>query len=491
MQPPDLDRPLLLDAPRLPVFPVEALPQPLREMCEAVALETETPVDLAAMLGLAIIGAACSRRLEVESRNGHVEPLNVYTLVVLPSGNRKTAVFRQMSAPLEAFERELQISVGPEIAAARATRDAEEKSLEALKRKAAGSGGDAKRQLLAELGGLAADLEGRPVPTMPRLIVNDVTSEKLGLVLSEQGGRIAVLDDEGGLFDTMGGRYSKSGVANIDVWLKGHDGGDLRVQRLGRADFSVTGIAITLSMVVQPDVLRGLVAKPGFLGRGLLARILYALPASRVGTRNLDTPVTSPETASAYARMVRALLKRPDGLEKPLRLMVSADAHADWLAFARSLESRRGPRGDLAHLADWASKLEGAVARIAALLHAAENPSDPSCTDITASVMKRAIQIGQYLIEHARAAFDEMGLDIVTDRARRLIDWLRQKNRISFSRRDVLRANAAGCQRRADLDPVLELLEDRGLIQRELNVASPTGGRPRGPVYLVAAEVLG
>src|SRR4029453_18915691 len=41
---------------------------------------------------------------------------------------------------------------------------------------------------------------------------------------------------------------------------------------------------LTIGLTVQPEVLRGLASRPGFGGRGLLARLLYSLP-QRLGGR--------------------------------------------------------------------------------------------------------------------------------------------------------------------------------------------------------------
>jgi hypothetical protein len=37
---------------------------------------------------------------------------------------------------------------------------------------------------------------------------------------------------------------------------------------------------LTIGLTVQPEILQGLAGRPGFRGRGLLARFLYSLPAS-------------------------------------------------------------------------------------------------------------------------------------------------------------------------------------------------------------------
>jgi hypothetical protein len=73
----------------------------------------------------------------------------------------------------------------------------------------------------------------REVVRSPRLVTNDVTPEALVSLLCEQRGRMALLTDEGGsVFEMMAGRYTDA--PNLDPYLKGHDGGTIRVDRKGR-----------------------------------------------------------------------------------------------------------------------------------------------------------------------------------------------------------------------------------------------------------------
>lgn len=74
------------------------------------------------------------------------------------------------------------------------------------------------------------------IPVPPKIFVDDVTSEALAEVLEHQDERIAILSDEGGIFSTMSGRYN-SGTPNFDVYLKGHSGSPLRVNRKGRRPY--------------------------------------------------------------------------------------------------------------------------------------------------------------------------------------------------------------------------------------------------------------
>lgn len=55
----------------------------------------------------------------------------------------------------------------------------------------------------------------------PRLWTGDVTPERLQNMVAEQDERMAVISDEGGIFEVMAGLYN-NGHANIDVLLQGH-----------------------------------------------------------------------------------------------------------------------------------------------------------------------------------------------------------------------------------------------------------------------------
>jgi hypothetical protein len=85
-----------------------------------------------------------------------------------------------------------------------------EARIERLRKKAAC--GEDQSTLLQEI----HELEGKlpPVPAIPRLFVDDCTPERLASLMIEQGERIAVFSDEGGVFDILAGRYS-NGIPNL------------------------------------------------------------------------------------------------------------------------------------------------------------------------------------------------------------------------------------------------------------------------------------
>jgi replicative DNA helicase len=143
---------------------------------------------------------------------------------------------------------------------------------------------DQQEERQAEAIARAAEAANLVVPPVPRWLVDDATPEALAGLLATYG-RIALLSPEGDVFDQMAGRYNQQVGPNLGVYLKGHAGDLLKVDRRGRAPEYVERPCLTIGLAVQPDVLQGLASRPGFRGRGLLARFLYSLPQSLVGHR--------------------------------------------------------------------------------------------------------------------------------------------------------------------------------------------------------------
>jgi hypothetical protein len=136
----------------------------------------------------------------------------------LRSGTRKTEVFKRMCLPIRDHEKKLLKKAAPEIAEAETRRRIAEGRLKKAEAEASRAKGDEKDGLTADAMTAAVELASMKVPAAPQLLADDVTPERLAAILSEQEGRIAVMSDEGGIFDMMAGRYSQ-GVPNLDVYL--------------------------------------------------------------------------------------------------------------------------------------------------------------------------------------------------------------------------------------------------------------------------------
>jgi replicative DNA helicase len=474
----------------VPAFPVEVLPGWLGEYVAGVATATQTPPDLAGMLALAVLATVAAGAVEVEPRAGWREPLCLFVAVGMDAGSRKSSVFTALTCPVAEFEREQAAAALPaitETAVLRRIADQAAASAEAAAGKAPTSQQEEAR---AEAIARAAEAARLVVPPLPRWLVDDATPEALAGLLATYG-RIALLSPEGDVFDQMAGRYNQSAGPNLGVYLKGHAGDLLKVDRRGRPPEYVERPCLTIGLAVQPEVLRGLAGRPGFGGRGLLARFLYSLPASLVGRRQSGAPSVPPAVADGYALELQALavsLSAPAADEGPAVLTLDQEASELLLRFERDLEPRLAAgSGDLAQLAGWAAKLAGATCRLAALLHLAKHLRDGWARPIGPDTFAAAVQLAGYLVEHARAVFDLMGADPRVEDARWLLDWISRSGRSQFTRRDAhLAAPRGRFPKATNLDPALALLEEHGYLRRvDADPSGPKGGRPPSPRFLV------
>jgi replicative DNA helicase len=474
-----------------PTFPVEVLPGWLGEYVAAVATATQTPPDLAGMLALAVLATVAAGAVEVQPRPGWQEPLCLFVAVGMDAGTRKSGVFTALTRPVAEFERQQATAALPAITETAVLRRVADQAAAQAEVAASKAPASQQEERQAEAIARAAEAANLIVPPLPRWLVDDATPEALAGLLATYG-RIALLSPEGDVFDQMAGRYNQAAGPNLGVYLKGHAGDLLKVDRRGRPPEYIQRPCLTIGLTVQPEVLRGLADRPGFRGRGLLARFLYSLPTSLVGHRQPGAPPVPQAVADRYTLELQALaasLTIPAS-DDPTVLTLDPPAGQLLLDLERDLEPRlAADSGDLAHLAGWAAKLAGATCRLAALLHLASHLRDSWAQPIGAETFAGAIRLADYVIDHARAVFDLMGADPRTDDARWLLDWIDRTNRIQFSRRDAHRAAPRGRFAKAtDLEPALRLLEEHGYLRRVDPESSqePRGrGRPASSRFLV------
>jgi hypothetical protein len=478
-------------AGNVPSFPIDALPNWGGAMVSAVSEETQTPPDLAGIVFLGALSAATGGHAMVEVQTSWIEPVNLYAAPAMAPGTRKSAVFRIMTAPILRAERALQDQVRSDIHESQVSLEVAQEAAKRAVLEAVKKGTDDAQAAAIAAKELANSIT---VPAWPRMIADDVTAEALSSLLAQHCGRIAVLSAEGDLFDIMSGRYSSSGqVPNLGVFLKGHAGDLLLVDRKGREPERIEQPALTIVVCIQPQVLADIARRPVLRGRGLLARVLYSLPPDIVGYRRIDPMPVPQEVTDTYTSKCSALVKSLAGWDDPAVLPLTRQARKALARYQEEIEPRlRFGIGDLAALRDWASKLAGAAVRIAGNLHLAEHLTNGWDRPIAVETMERAIQLGDYFTEHARAAFEAMGADPLVADAQAVLAWIERAAVEEFSKRDAWQAlRGPRFRKAADLDAPLDLLADHGHIQLSKPAATmPTGGRPSSPRYAVNPAVL-
>jgi len=319
------------------------------------------------------------------------------------------------------------------------------------------------------------------IPSPPRMIAGDISPEHLASLICANGGRMAVADAEGGLiFEIMAGRYTKNGGPNMEVFLKGHAGDAIRVDRSGRPSEFARTAALTCILTAQPAILRNLAAKDQMRGRGLLARFLFTMPGGLIGERTYANKPMDPQLVEQYAARLYDLLTVPPlDLADPeihRRINLNGKALEIWRTYHDKIEKAQAPDGELSHMTDFASKLPGAVARIAGLIHLMKHgPKAPE--DIEEDTAAGAWALGLFFLEHTKAAFAEMGAGGDMGLARRVYGWISRNRpeRFTLGRLFDNMRNGAGIDLSDDLLPAMAILEDRNIIRRE---PAPPGTKP-------------
>ena len=479
-------------APEVPAFPLWALPGWLGEYAAALAEVTQTPADLAGCLALAVLAVAAEGKVWVQAP-AWSEPTCLYVVVVLPPGNRKSEVFRAMTAPLRAVERTMIEAARQQIAEAlirRRLAEAEaDSTARAAEQAAAGLDSDKKTAALIDATQARLELDSTAIPAEPCLFADDTTIERLGSRLAEQGGRFAVLSPEGEIFSIAAGRYS--GTPNLGILKSAHAGEPIRIDRMGRPPEHIDAATLTLGICTQPGVLDRLGDTPEFREQGLLARLLFSVPESRLGYRNPTPDPMPPGARDLYTASVTALTLSLDTLGEPVALAFAPDAAEAVTGLLAAIEPRFRPGADLAHMTDWGGKLAGAIVRIAGLLHLAEHARSGWDRPISLATIEAAAEIGDYYTCHAKAAYDPIGADPATAAARAVLQWLTTTRPAQVTTRDLMRGMPQRFRKTADLAAPLQILESRGWIRaRPAARSAPGGGRPGSPAWDVHPAIV-
>jgi hypothetical protein len=477
-----------LESETAPPMDPEILPGALRDIVVEVARATETPPGLGTGMGKAVVATCCQGKMIIEPRPGYWEPLSLFTVTALDSANRKTGVTKIMTEPLRAAELEMWAKAEPFIK----EMASRQKNIESRLKSLRATYGKAKPDELREIENEIQEMEKQvePVPPLPRLWADDVTPEHLGTMMHQHNERMGILSAEGGIFDILAGRYS-NGIPNMEIFLKGHACEPGRVDRGSREPVFLDAPCLTIGLAPQPAVLRGLTGKPGFRGRGLLARFLYFLPASMLGYRTLKTDPVPERVKQAWGNLITRLLSIEPRLdehdrETPYVIKLSPEALSEWEDFSQTVEVEMRPGGRFEQITDWAGKLPGAAARIAGLFHCIENPGAPWADPVTGETMDRALNLSAVYADHALVAFGLMGGDPALEGAKKIWRWIETGRHQRFTKRDCFQALRGAFGRAKEIEEPMSVLIERNYIRAE---TVKTGGRPT-EVVTVNPEIV-
>lgn len=470
-------KPLKPSADSLPPFPIDCLPSRLRSYVEAVAIHTQTPMDMAAGAALGVLAACLQGKVKVEGNIGHYEQTSLYIFLIAPPGSRKSAVIHAMTAAIEDYEQKYNEGNKTAMRRNKQERESLQRDINRLTRQL-----EVKYDTLTELelqhtqDKLAELPEIKPL----QIFTDDCTSESMIRLLRDNHGRMSFISAEGGAFDNIVGRYTKK--PNLDVWLKGICGDTIRVDRINREPDYIRNPALSMIISAQPGVLSELMQSSLLDGRGFLARLFYinipsaAMPKS---FRSAPIPATIRED---YDNLIFHLLDLSEN--EPITLHLAPEAINQMDGLCHSVEAYL--RNEHRDMREWGSKYIGLVLRTAGLLHIAADGAG----DIQTETVENAIRIGNYAFHHALYAYSILGADETVEKALHVVTKLRKLSVTRISRSDLYQKCRGRFFRDAkEMEPVLTLLEQHGYIWMDIPTYSGVGRPSAGTIYINPAAL--
>lgn len=294
----------------LPTPPKNVFPNEIEEFLLQLSAASETPYDLVFILFLAMISVAVKGKYEIKVDSLFSEPCPIWVLAVLEPGSRKSFVFSKLSEVFNKIEKNLQISLKNEVKKNKMLIEVIDSKIAKIKKQIISADSTEEANLIRDLEQL--EREKPDQMHLPRLRVGDITVEKLCEILKENNEIMALLSDEGGFLQNIGGRYSNN-TPNFDLFLQSYSRSSVRVDRKNLNEpIHLTAPCLTIAATVQPIILEQLSAKPEFKHVGLLSRFLYCVPKSNLGFRNGTTSEVSTDLLQKYESLISQIFYAED-----------------------------------------------------------------------------------------------------------------------------------------------------------------------------------
>ncbi|MDO8629782.1 MAG: DUF3987 domain-containing protein, partial [Phycisphaerales bacterium] len=343
------------DVPEWEPFPLDTLPVEIREPIRVVARAMSVDPSMIALPLLVVFAGAIGNSRRLQIKRGWYAPAILWAVIVAESGEVKTPaiqfagriLFRRYKRAIREFA-ETQKRYEAELAEYNVKRKTEGDNCTMRKPKA---------------------------PTLARCIISDATIEAIAVIHDENPRGLTLVRDELAAWLGSFNQYrSKGRGADIQHWEELHSGIGMIVDRKGvsgapRQTTCIPRAAISITGGVQPGTLARILT-PEFFESGLVARILFTMPAPKLRQWvNEEMPDGVEDQFDRIAdRLFELQLEGDrDGEPQPKLLRFTDAALAKYIDFHNEhCREQFGLHGDLK--ACW-SKLEGYAARLALTLH--------------------------------------------------------------------------------------------------------------------------
>ena len=385
---------------RLPDFPLDCLPAGLRDFVQQLAACKQAPVDAAAVSLLSVFSMAEGGRFMVDPGIAAVYQLgiNLFTMTVMESGTGKSEIMNVLKKPIEDFVKDYNWKNREKIAMDENWSSVLRERVSKAKKQCVSGKAD-----YSDLEEAQRELDAfRPMKKL-RCITDNATSEALENLLAENDGVMSVVSTEGGVIDIMGGRYSKDGGSNIDIYLHGYSNESFDKDRAGQGHVHVDHLYLNVIFSIQPRVLKDFMRRD-FIEKGMTSRFLYSIPRELEERLLRDSPNIEPLVLADYENKIRDIMSIERNVGAPYELRFSKEATELMISYNDDAIQKR-IKEDLACIKRTARRIIGQTIRLAGVLHLMAYGSEAvEKREISAQTVEKAIRLTNYFLEHTKAA---------------------------------------------------------------------------------------
>jgi uncharacterized protein DUF3987 len=444
-------------------FPSSTLPDPFGSFVHQTARARQCDPAAVALPLLSCLAGVIGNSRTVRIWPDWYAPAILWTALICRSGAVKSPGFYAAREPLDRLERKARTLFESEHADFELAEAKFQAAIQDWKRAKPGARGEPPIRETEE-------------PTPQRFIVEDVTLQVLGRILSENPRGLLLGRDELSGWIRSFDQFTGSVGADVARWLEIHRGRSLSVDRAGAGHTYVPRAAISACGTIQDEVVVN-VFSGEHLANGLLSRFLLAQPPEP--RRRWCSSRTASDITDTVADRFAALSKLdlPEGDDLPRALGLSAEAEGIYAAWFNALNERRrdtepGPfRSALAK----AEEIPGRLGLILALGRS-DHPATVEAVDV--DTMQRAIALADWFANEIERVLGTFSETPEAREARKLVEWSRERGEATA--RDVARGirkySGRGGSERAETD--LRALVSAGDLVAEDHPGGPAGGRP-------------
>lgn len=474
----------LMGSMESPAFPIEALPDVVKEAVLEVHSFIQAPLPLIVSCALGVLASVAQGIVLVRRDRALIGPVSLILLTLAEPNERKSAVEKMLTTAIRDWSKQQQIEAAnawSEYKAAMVVFEAIESQLH-RDIKSADIGSPEIESLQVEL---ATHLkEKRPrKPLTTSIIQQDATKEGSIKHLSEKYPLVSILTAEGGTVFGGNSLNQSSIVAPLAFFNSLWSGESYSVTRSGDGETTLDDVALSMSVAVQPDVIDKFLDKSDQMARGIgfIARSLICFPETTQGFRPYVAAPEELPAVEAFNTAIGELLRiLPEhivnGRLKRKVINLSGDAKSVWIDYYNKIEAEHRKGGSFEFVRDVAGKSADNAARLAGLFHLIDSP-DPAiiAPEISREHMEAGADVAAYYLQEAKRYLSSTDLpeDI------RLAQWVSERlasycrdrkarpcgitNGLMFNeitKRDIQRLGGAKFKKLTSINPLLEELLD-------------------------------